>query len=178
MLKIFSETIRNKEFQGPICILPSTLNNYGVEHGQSTFICLSNSIIPLIIFTHDKFQLNQSLLLSPSLNQYKLFTIDSFYLPTKEFGKIIKLIVKDRFNSNRYFISDSDSNVYLIEISWIKNIKTGFEQIKPTFIQQLIYGTNSDYNIQHIDLIQTNNNQQYLTIIINSQKKQNKVNLN
>ncbi len=65
------------EFQHPIRILPSTFDTYGAHHGQSTFICLSNSTYPLVVLTRDNYRLNQCLILSPSVNQYYLFTIDS-----------------------------------------------------------------------------------------------------
>ncbi|CAF1415297.1 unnamed protein product [Rotaria sordida] len=168
----------SEEFQGPILILPSTFNNYGGDHGQSTFICLSNSNYPLVIFTHDKCQLNQSIILSPSLNQYCLFTIDLICLPTNENGQIITSIIRDPFSLNRYFISDSSGNVYSIEISWINQIQQGLKQLQPTHIQHLISGTNSNYKIinkiQQIGLIKTNNNQQYLAIIVKSQINQQK----
>ncbi|CAF1212508.1 unnamed protein product [Rotaria sp. Silwood1] len=166
------------EFQGPICILPSTFNNYGSDHGQTTFICLSNSIYPLLIYTRDKSKLNQCIILSPSKNQYYLYTIDLICLPTNQNGQIITSIIRDRFYSNRYYLSDSSANVYLIEISWIDQIQQGLKQFQPTRIQHLINGNNNNYKIinyiQQMNLIQTNNNQLYLAIIIKSQINQQK----
>jgi len=179
--ELLSENEISKEFQGPIRILPSTFNNYGADHGQSTFICLSNSNFPLIIFTHDKIQLNQCIILSPSLNQYYLFTIDLISLPTNSSGQILTSIIQDPFSSNRYFISDSNANIYSIEILWINQIQQGLKQLQPTHIQHLINGTNSNNKIinkiEQMGSIQINNNQQYLAVIVKSQTNQQKVKL-
>ncbi|CAF4605912.1 unnamed protein product [Rotaria socialis] len=167
-----------EEFHGPICILPTTFNNYGADHGQSTFICLSNSMYPLVVITRDKCQMNQCVILSPSSNQYYLFTIDLICLPINQNGQIITSIIRDPFCSNRYFISDSSANVYLIEISWINQIQQGLKQIQSTHIQHLITETNSTCKItnkiEQMGLIQTNNNEKYLTIIVKSQTSQKK----
>ncbi|CAF3287249.1 unnamed protein product, partial [Rotaria sp. Silwood2] len=78
--------------------------------------------------------------------------------------------------------SDSFANVYSIEILWIDQIQQGLKQFKPTYIQHLINGNNSNYKIinkiEQMALIQTNNNQQYLAIILKSQINQQKVFLN
>ncbi|CAM2708763.1 unnamed protein product [Rotaria socialis] len=167
-----------EEFHGPICILPTTFNNYGADHGQSTFICLSNSMYPLVVITRDKCQMNQCVILSPSSNQYYLFTIDLICLPINQNGQMITSIIRDPFYSNRYFISDSSANVYLIEISWINQIQQGLKQIQSTHIQHLITETNSTCKItnkiEQMGLIQTNNNEKYLTIIAKSQTNQKK----
>ncbi|CAF4677996.1 unnamed protein product, partial [Rotaria socialis] len=167
-----------EEFHGPICILPTTFNNYGADHGQSTFICLSNSMYPLVVITRDRCQMNQCVILSPSSNQYYLFTIDLICLPINQNGQIITSIIRDPFCSNRYFISDSSANVYLIEISWINQIQQGLKQIQSTHIQHLITETNSTCKItnkiEQMGLIQTNNNEKYLTIIVKSQTSQKK----
>jgi hypothetical protein len=178
--EILSENIISGEFQGPIHILPSTLDNYGADHGQSTFICLSNSNFSLIIFTRDKTQLNQCLILSTTLNQYYLFTIDSISLPKNPNGQIILTsFLQDPFSSNRYFISDSTANVYSIEISWIDQIQQGLKQLQSTHIQHLINGMNSNHKImnkiEQMGVIETNNNEQYLAVIVKSQTNQQKV---
>ncbi|CAF5221075.1 unnamed protein product, partial [Rotaria magnacalcarata] len=151
------------------------------DHGQSTFICLSNSMYPLVVFTRDKCQMNQCVILSPASNQYYLFTIDLICLPINQNGQMITSIIRDPFCSNRYFISDSSANVYLIEISWINQIQQGLKQIQSTHIQHLITETNSTCKItnkiEQMGLIQTNNNEKYLTIIAKSQTNQKKVNL-
>jgi hypothetical protein len=177
--EFLSENYISGEFQGPIRILPSTFDNYGADHGQSTFICLSNSNSPLVVFTRDKIQLNQCIILSPLLNQYYLFTIDLISLPTNQNGQILTSIIQDRFSSNRYFISDSSANVYLIEISWINQIQQGLKQFQSTYIQHLINGTNFNNKIinkiEQMGIIQTNNNQQYLAVIVKSQTDPQKV---
>lgn len=170
-----------EEFHGPLCILPSTYNNYGVEHGQSTFICLSNSISSLIVFTHDKYQLNQCIILSPSINQYNLYTIDSISLPKTSNGQqILTRIISDPYSSNRYFICDLNGNVYLIDILWINQIQQELKHFQKTNIQHLIHGNYSNdtlnYQIEQMNVIQINNNQQYLAIIVKSQINQQKVN--
>ncbi|CAF4453365.1 unnamed protein product, partial [Adineta steineri] len=133
-----------EEFQGPIRILPSTFDNYGVDHGQSTFICLSDSTCPLLVFTHDKCQLNQCIILSPSINQYYLFTIDSISLSTaNQTGQIITSIIPDKFSPNKYYIADSNANIYLIEILWIDQVQQGSKQFQSTNILHLIYEANS-----------------------------------
>ncbi|CAF5182451.1 unnamed protein product, partial [Rotaria sp. Silwood1] len=107
-----------------------------------------------------------------------LYTIDLICLPTNQNGQIITSIIRDRFYSNRYYLSDSSANVYLIEISWIDQIQQGLKQFQPTRIQHLINGNNNNYKIinyiQQMNLIQTNNNQLYLAIIIKSQINQQK----
>ena len=163
------------EFQGPLRILPSTFDNYGADHGQSTFICLSNSTYPIVIYTRDKSQLNQCIVLSPTVNLYNLFTIDLISLPTNQNGQILTTIIPDLFSSNKYFISDSAANVYSIEISWINQIQQGTKKLLPTHIQHLINGENSKNKIEHMGLIQTNNHEQYLAVITKSPINQQKV---
>jgi len=149
----------NKDFQGPICILPSTFDNYGSDHGQSTFICLSESKSPLIIFTRDQIQLHQSLILNPSSSQYNLYTIENISLPTSQTGQILTTFIKDRFHSNRYFVLDSLGNIYSIEINWIKQIQQGSQQFQSTNIQHLLQSNNSNQkltnHIQQIAVLQS-----------------------
>ncbi|CAF0941914.1 unnamed protein product [Adineta steineri] len=168
-----------EEFQGPIRILPSTFDNYGVDHGQSTFICLSDSTCPLLVFTHDKCQLNQCIILSPSINQYYLFTIDSISLSTaNQTGQIITSIIPDKFSPNKYYIADSNANIYLIEILWIDQVQQGLKQFQSTNIQHLIDGANSNQKfnnkIEQIGSIQIHNHGQYLAAIVKSQTNQQK----
>lgn len=178
--ELLSDNKISGEFQGPIRILPSTFDNYGANHSQSTFICLSNSTSSFIVFTRDKYQLNQCIILSPSLNQYYLYTIDLISLPINSNGKLILTsIIQDPFSSNRYFISDSIGNVYLIEILWIKQIQQGLKQFQSTRIQHLINGINFNnkiiHRIEQMAVIKTNNNQQYLAVIVKLQTNQQKV---
>jgi hypothetical protein len=169
------------EFQGPIRILPSTFDNYGADHGQSTFICLSNSIYPLVVFTRDNYQLNQCIILSPTINQYYLFTIDLISLPINQNGQILTSIIPDRFSSNKYYIADSNTNIYLIEILWIDQIQQGLKQLQSTHIQHLISAGHSNNKminkIEQMGLIQIDNNEEYLAVIVKSQINQQKVNL-
>jgi len=171
--ELLSENDISGEFQGPIRILPSIFDNYGADHGQSTFICLSNSNSSLLVFTRDKYQLNQCIILSPSSNQYYLFTIDLISLPTNENGQILTTIIRDSFSPNRYFISDSMANVYSIEISWIEQIQQGSKQLQSTHLQHLINGTNAKNKIEQMSVIQTDNNEQYLAVIVKAQTKVN-----
>ncbi len=171
--ELLSENDISGEFQGPIRILPSIFDNYGADHGQSTFICLSNSNSSLLVFTRDKYQLNQCIILSPSSNQYYLFTIDLISLPTNENGQILTTIIRDSFSPNRYFISDSMANVYSIEISWIEQIQQGSKQLQSTHFQHLINGTNAKNKIEQMSVIQTDNNEQYLAVIVKAQQKVN-----
>jgi hypothetical protein len=173
--ELLTENKISGDFQGPLRILPSTFNNYGADHGQSTFICLSNSTYPIVIFTRDKYQLNQCIILSPSLNEYYLFTIDLISLPANPNGHILTSIIPDLFSSNRYFISDSAANVYLIEISWINQIQQGLKKLQSTHIQHLINGENSKTKIEQMGLIQTDNHEQYLALITKSLTSQQKV---
>lgn len=156
------------KFIGPIVILPGTFNNYGSDYSHSHLVCLSNSEYPLIIFTNNKNEINQSIILNPKIEEYYLFTIDKINLIKNENNQFIKLIIKDKLNSNIYYILDSLSNIYSIEISWINKIKQN--QFDKTIIEHLI---KSNYNIQQFNLIQTNNKGQWLTIItkINNQEK-------
>ena len=165
----------SEEFQGPLRILPSTFDNYGTDHGQSTFVCLSDTKYPLLISTRDKHHLNQSLVLSSS-NEYSLYTIDRISLKKNPSGEmLIESIRKDPFVSNRYFLSDGKGNIYSIEISWFEQIKQGIKQFQSTRFQHLIDGKNSN-QIEHFSPIQTNDNQLYLAIIVHSQTNENKVN--
>jgi hypothetical protein len=133
----------------------------------------------LIVFTRDKCQLNQCIILSPSINQYYLFTIDLISLPTNQNGQIITSIIQDPYSSNRYYIADSSANVYLIEILWINQIPQCLKQLQSTHIQHLINGENSSSKIikkiEQIGLIQIDNNEQYLAVIVKSQTNQQKV---
>ena len=175
-----SENEISEEFQGPICILPSTFDNYGSDHNQSTFICLSNPTRPLVVFTRDRHQINQCILLSPSLNEYCLFDIDIISLPENQNQQLITLIIRDRFSFNRYYISDLAANVYRVEVSWIDQVQQGIKQLPLTRIEHLVNETNLDYKIKkrivQMNSIQTNNNKQYLAIIVQSQTDQQKVN--
>ena len=116
------------------------------------------------------------ILLSPSIDDYSLFTIDSINFPINQNGQILTTILSDLYSSNKYFICDSLSNVYLIEISWINQIQQGIKKLQSTHIQHLIQGENLKNKIEHIGFIQTNNDQQqpYLAIIMKSQTNQQK----
>jgi hypothetical protein len=161
--ELLSENKISRDFQGPLRILPST------------FISLSNSTFPIVIFTRDKYQLNQCIILSPSLNEYYLFTIDLISLPANPNGHILTSIIPDLFSSNRYFISDSAANVYLIEISRINQIQQGLKELQSTHIQHLINGENSKTKIEQMGLIQTDNHEQYLALITKSLTNRQKV---
>ncbi|CAF4464374.1 unnamed protein product, partial [Rotaria sp. Silwood2] len=159
------------EFVGPICILPSTFDNYGADHSHSNLICLSCSPYPIVIFTRDKCQINECIVLNPSIDQYYLFTIDSICLPINENNQTIKSIIVDELNSNIYYVWDSLSNIYSVEILWIDQIKEKQNKIQSTNIQHLIKSNDS---IQQIGLIQTNNKGQWLAIITKTQINQQK----
>lgn len=162
----------SSEFVGPIRILPSTFDNYGADHSHSRFLCLSYSQFPIIVFTRDKCQINECIVLNPSIDEYDLFTIDLINLPKNENNQIIKSMIIDKLNSNIYYVYDSLSNVYSIEILWINQIEQKQKQIQSTNIQHLIKSNNS---IQQIGLIQTNNKGQWLAIITKTQNNQQKV---
>ncbi|CAF1236325.1 unnamed protein product [Rotaria sordida] len=159
------------EFVGPICILPSTFDNYGADHSHSSLICLSCTPYPIVLFTSDECQINECIVLNPSIDQYYLFTIDSISLPINENNQIIKSIIIDELNSNIYYVCDSLSNIYSIEILWIDQIKEKQKQISSTNIQHLL---KSNDLIQQIGLIKTNNKGQWLAIITKTQINQQK----
>jgi hypothetical protein len=81
-------------------------------------------------------------------------------------------MINDKLNSNIYYVCDSLSNIYSIEIRWINQIQLKQKQIEKTNIQHLI---KSNYFIEQIGLIQTNNKGQWLTIISKTQNNQQKV---
>ena len=153
------------EFQGPIRILPSTFDNYGIDHGQSTLISLINNEIPLLIFTRDRCQLNQCLVLSSSTNQFNLFTIDTISFSKNSSGDhFIERIIEDRFSSNRYFILDSKGNIYSIEIPWIDQIEKGLKEFQSTHCEHLIHGNNSN-QIKQFSMIENDRNERYFAVI-------------
>lgn len=155
------------EFQGPLRILPSTFDNYGADHGQSTFLCLSNNKYPLLISTRDHCHFNQSIVLSSSTG-FSLYTIDTISLKKNSTSEMqIESMRKDPFVSNRYLIFDSKENLYSIEINWIEQIQQGVKQFQPTCFQHLFHGENFQYS-----LIENNAKQLYLTIIVQSQNNQ------
>jgi hypothetical protein len=162
---ISNEYQLSSSFIGPLRIFPSTFDNYGSDYNHSRLLCLSNCESIIILFTRDKCEINQCMYLNPSINDYYLYTIDSINLPNNENNRIIKSMIIDKLNSNIYYILDSLSNIYSIEISWIK-------QIKKTNIQHLI---KSDYFIYQIGLIQTNTKGQCLAIITKTSNHQIKV---
>ncbi|CAF4924225.1 unnamed protein product [Rotaria sp. Silwood1] len=168
-----NEKRMTSEFVGPICILPSAFDNYGADHSHSSLICLSCLSYPIVIFTRDKCQINECIVLNPSIEQYYLFTIDSICLPINENNQIIKSMIVDKLNSNIYYVYDSSSNIYSIEILWIDQIEEKQKKIPLTNVQHLI---KSNDVIQQIGLIQTNNKGQWLAIItktqINQQQKE------
>ncbi|UJR29834.1 hypothetical protein I4U23_017377 [Adineta vaga] len=160
------------EFIGPLRILPSTYNNYGSNYRHSKFLCLSCSENALVVFTPNLNELNQCILLNPSNETYCLYTIDSINLPkTSEKISLIKSMIKNPLNSNIYYISDSLSNVYSIEISWINQIDQKSNEIRSTNIQYLC---KSDHSIEQIALIQRNNKGQWLAILTNTSQNQQK----
>jgi len=81
-------------------------------------------------------------------------------------------MIIDKLNSNIYYVCDSLSNIYSIEISWINQIKLQQKQIQTTNIQHLIKSNNP---IQQIGLIQTNTKGQWLAIITKTLNNQQKV---
>lgn len=160
-----SDNVLHGEFQGPIRILPSTFDNYGIDHGQSTFISLKNNPIPLLIFTRDRCQLNQCLVLSSSMNEFNLFTIDTIsFAKNSSSDHFIERIIEDRFSSNRYFILDSKGNIYSIEIPWIDQIEKGLQQSQSTHCEHLIHGNNSN-QIKQFSLMENDRNEQYFAVI-------------
>ncbi|CAF5043440.1 unnamed protein product [Rotaria sp. Silwood1] len=46
-----NEKRMTSEFVGPICILPSTYDNYGADYSDSNLLCLSCSPYPIVLFT-------------------------------------------------------------------------------------------------------------------------------
>jgi hypothetical protein len=172
LILIFSEEIISSEFVGPLRILPSRNDNYGGDHSHSRLLCLSCSNNPVVIFTRNNCSINECIYLNPSYNEYCLFTIDSISLSTNENNPTIKCLIIDQLNSNRYYISDSLSNVYSIEISSINQINGEENKICSTNIEHLIRTNNS---IEEMGLIQTNNKGQWLVIICKTQNNQEKV---
>jgi hypothetical protein len=81
-------------------------------------------------------------------------------------------MIIDKLNSNIYYVWDSLSNIYSIEISWINQIQVQQKQIETTNIKHLI---KSNDPIQQIGLIQTNNKGQWLAIITKTLNNQQKV---
>ncbi|CAF1195543.1 unnamed protein product [Adineta steineri] len=165
----YSEKRLSSEFIGPIRIYPSTYDNYGSDYSHSNILCLSCSQFPLVIFTNGKCQINQCIVLNPSINEYYLFTIDLINLPKIDNNnpQIIKSMINNKLNSNIYYIYDSLSNVYSIEISWINQIEQKQKQIQSTNIQYIIKSNNF---IQQFGLIQTNNKGQFIAILTKTQK--------
>jgi len=106
--------------------------------------------------------------MNPSKDEFYLFTINLINLPINE----IKSMIIDKLNLNIYYILDSLSNIYLIEIFWINQIKLKENQFESTNIQHLI---KSNYLIQQFGLIQTNNKGQLLSFISKTQINQQKV---
>lgn len=150
------------EFQGPIRILPSTFDNYGIDHGQSRFVSLTHNELSVLIFTRDRCQLNECVVLSSSTNEFNLFTIDTIsFTKNSSSEHFIETMIKDRFTSNRYFLSDSKGNIYSIEISWIDQIEKGFKQFQATHCEHLIHGD----QFKCISSIENDRNEQYLAVI-------------
>jgi hypothetical protein len=162
---ISNEDQLSSSFIGPILLIPSTFDNYGADYSHSHLLCLSNSDLIIVLFTHDKCEINQCIYLNPSIDNYYLYAIDSINFSINENNQLIKSMIIDKLNSNVYYILDSLSNIYSIEIS-------SMNQIKTSHIQHLI---KSNYFIYQIGLIQTNNKGQCLTIITKTSNQQIKV---
>lgn len=116
--------------------------------------------------------MNECIFLNPLLNDYHLFTIDSISLPINENNQIIKSMIIDKLNPNIYYVQDSSSNIYSIEISWINQIQEKQKLTSKTNIEHFI---KSNYFIYQMGLIQTNNKGQWLTIITKTSNQQQKV---
>lgn len=168
MFYFFSEERILSSFIGPIVILPSRFDNYGADYSHSNLTCLSCSEFIIVVLTRNNSEINECILINPSKDEYYLFTIDLINLSNNE----IKTIIIDKLNSNIYYILDCLSNIYLIEILWINQIKLKENQFQSTEIQHLI---KSNYLIEQIGLIQTNNKGQLLTFISKTQINQQKV---
>ncbi|CAF3050987.1 unnamed protein product [Rotaria sp. Silwood2] len=97
--EVLSENNISREFHKiHLRILPSTFDNYGSDHSQFTFICLLNlNCCFCFVSTRDKYQFNQCIILSSSLNQYYLFTINLISLPINQNGSILILIIQHSF---------------------------------------------------------------------------------
>ncbi|CAF0907463.1 unnamed protein product [Adineta ricciae] len=163
----------DEDFHGPIRILPSAFDNYGAGQNQSTLVCLAPSSCPLAIFTPNRTQIHQCMILSPSINQHHLFTIDCLTFPNSDLGLIITSILPDRFVPNRYYITDSNANIYAVEIAWVDQVQQGSKQLQPTQIQQLINGANLNNKItneiEQLGSIYIDNYGHYLAAIVRSQ---------
>ncbi|CAF3758731.1 unnamed protein product [Adineta steineri] len=153
----YSEKRLSSEFIGPIRMYPSTYDNYGSDYSHSNILCLSCSQFPLVIFTNGKCQINQCIVLNPSINEYYLFTIDLVNLPKIDNNnpQIIKSMINNKLNSNIYYIYDSLSNVYSIEISWINQIEQKQKQIQSTNIQHIIKSNNFIQQFEFLNRIRT-----------------------
>lgn len=80
-------------------------------------------------------------------------------------------MIIDKLNSNIYYVFDSLSNIYSIEILWINFIKEKLKKLPSTNIKYLIKSNNL---IESIGIIQTNYKEKWLTFInkqINQQQK-------
>jgi hypothetical protein len=164
----FSDCRISSEFVGPVRILPSAFDNYGADYSHSSLLCLSYSEYPIVILIRDRCEINECIVVNPSPDEYYLYTINSISFPINENNQMIKRMINDKLNSNIYYICDSLSNIYSLEIEWINQIQQKQNQIHKTNIQHLI---KSNYSIQQIGLTQINNKGQWFTFITNNQQK-------
>jgi hypothetical protein len=80
---------------------------------------------------------------------------------------MIKSMINDRLQSNVYYVFDTLSNIYSLEIFWINQIENKQTQLIKTNVQHLI---KSNSPIEQFGLVQTNHRGQCLALITKSQK--------
>ena len=65
----------------------------------------------MILFKRNSNEIHQCIYLNPSANEYYLFTKNKIHFSTNSINNQIRI---DQFNSNKYYLFDSLSNIYIL----------------------------------------------------------------
>ena len=165
--KRFRESTVCSHFVGPLRVFPPKFNNYGIHCDQSNFACLSSSRCPLLVFGYHRLEINQCLCLRANNEQYDLFAIDSLVFASSDANGRIEDLLVDRLNDDRYYLFDSLSNIYAIDIRWAKDIEKNSTtaDMASTTVEHLFQGRQMNMQIKQLASVQTNTLGQFLVII-------------
>ena len=132
-------------FRGPVRIFPSVFDNYGTDEcRQSLLVSLPNC--SFLLFTRDRRELSQCLVLRLSADEVCLYRIDSIVLGADQ--RIVS-VTPDRSSSNRYFLLDNLANLYSMEINWIEQER----DLQPTQISHLIHNCPSIVHLSSLVVV-------------------------
>jgi hypothetical protein len=143
-------------FVGPLPLVPSRFDNYGADYGQSKFVCLSccsSDDCPLVLVSNARDEINEFVVLNPSVGHFCLFNIGKILMPSV--GKARPLFALDPLEPSRYYVADGSSNVYSMELVPASALLNDGSPMAPVKVEQLIDGKVIRETIEQLGLIET-----------------------